>query len=351
MPVCRRMLVSVFRLSLACLMVFTGVASAREYTYSDAHLHYVDFFQETAGMPKLLTAMKENSIEHVMISGIPVAKKWHEDEPKRPRYYAGDDADAYWYSATDVIVADAVQKLTPEQRQYFHPFLSGFNPNDKNSATHIQRMLDLYPGLWQGIGEVFTRHDDLTALTSGDTPRANNEAMTRIYHLAAEHDLPVMLHSNITSKREKNPLYLKEIEEPLRNHPHTRFIWAHAGTSAEIHRHQTQLDFLLPTLTRMLEAYPNLFIDLSWSLLTPYLLDEKSQPRAEWVQLVERYPDRFMIGSDVVGRFNKLGKEIHGFKPFLDALPEAVAKKVARDNFLGILPRTALKSGKTALNR
>ncbi|PNA03070.1 MULTISPECIES: amidohydrolase family protein [unclassified Pseudomonas] len=351
MPVCRRMLVSLFRLSLACLMAFTGAASAREYTYSDAHLHYVDFFQETAGMPKLLTAMKENSIEHVMISGIPVAKKWHEDEPKRPRYYAGDDADAYWYSATDVIVADAVQKLTPEQRQYFHPFLSGFNPNDKNSATHIQRMLDLYPGLWQGIGEVFTRHDDLTALTSGDTPRANNEAMTRIYHLAAEHDLPVMLHSNITSKREKNPLYLKEIEEPLRNHPHTRFIWAHAGTSAEIHRHQTQLDFLLPTLTRMLEAYPNLFIDLSWSLLTPYLLDEKSQPRAEWVQLVERYPDRFMIGSDVVGRFNKLGKEIHGFKPFLDALPEAVAKKIARDNFLGILPRTALKSGKTALNR
>nr|WP_173892792.1 MULTISPECIES: amidohydrolase family protein [unclassified Pseudomonas] len=342
---------SLFRLSLACLMAFTGAASAREYTYSDAHLHYVDFFQETAGMPKLLTAMKENSIEHVMISGIPVAKKWHEDEPKRPRYYAGDDADAYWYSATDVIVADAVQKLTPEQRQYFHPFLSGFNPNDKNSATHIQRMLDLYPGLWQGIGEVFTRHDDLTALTSGDTPRANNEAMTRIYHLAAEHDLPVMLHSNITSKREKNPLYLKEIEEPLRNHPHTRFIWAHAGTSAEIHRHQTQLDFLLPTLTRMLEAYPNLFIDLSWSLLTPYLLDEKSQPRAEWVQLVERYPDRFMIGSDVVGRFNKLGKEIHGFKPFLDALPEAVAKKIARDNFLGILPRTALKSGKTALNR
>ncbi|PNB47602.1 5-oxo-L-prolinase [Pseudomonas sp. GW456-12-10-14-LB2] len=351
MPVCRRMLVSLFRLSLACLMAFTGAASAREYTYSDAHLHYVDFFQETAGMPKLLTAMKENSIEHVMISGIPVAKKWHEDEPKRPRYYAGDDADAYWYSATDVIVADAVQKLTPEQRQYFHPFLSGFNPNDKNSATHIQRMLDLYPGLWQGIGEVFTRHDDLTALTSGDTPRANNEAMTRIYHLAAEHDLPVMLHSNITSKREKNPLYLKEIEEPLRNHPHSRFIWAHAGTSAEIHRHQTQLDFLLPTLTRMLEAYPNLFIDLSWSLLTPYLLDEKSQPRAEWVQLVERYPDRFMIGSDVVGRFNKLGKEIHGFKPFLDALPEAVAKKIARDNFLGILPRTALKSGKTALNR
>ncbi|OPA95808.1 5-oxo-L-prolinase [Pseudomonas fluorescens] len=333
------------RLSLALLLGASSLAvQARDYAYSDAHLHYVDFFQETAGMDNLLKAMQEHRIEHVMISGIPVAKKWHEDEPKRPRYYAGDDADAYWYSATDVIVAAAVNKLTAEQRQHFHPFLSGFNPNDKNSDAHIQRMLDLNPGLWQGIGEVFTRHDDLTALTSGDTPRANNEAMTRIYHLAAENDLPVMLHSNITSKRERNPLYLAEVEQPLRNHPHTRFIWAHAGTSKEIHRHQVQLDFLLPTLDRLLEAYPNLYIDLSWSMLTPYLLDEEGKPRPEWVKLVERFPDRFMLGSDVVGRFNKLGKEMRRFDPFLDALPEDIARKVARDNFLAVLPKTARDS-------
>ncbi|MNJ32640.1 Amidohydrolase [compost metagenome] len=236
-------------------------------------------------------------------------------------------------------MAAALEKLTPVQRQRFHPFLTGFNPVDKNAVAHIERMLALHPGLWQGIGEVFTRHDDLTALTTGDTPRANNEAMTRIYHLAAEQDLPVLVHSNITSKRERNPLYLAEIEEPLRNHPHTRFIWAHAGTSMEIHRHQTQLDFLLPTLSRMLEAYPNLYIDLSWSVLQPYLLDEKGKPRAQWVKLVERFPERFMLGSDVVGRFGSLGEQLHSFDPFLDALPAEVAQKVARDNFLAVLPK------------
>ncbi|HKS11623.1 MAG TPA: amidohydrolase family protein [Pseudomonas sp.] len=314
-------------------------AHARDYRYSDAHLHYVDFFQETEGMPALLKAMDEAGVEHSMISGVAVAKKWHEDEPKRPRYYAGDDAAAYWYSATDVYVAAALQSLSAEQRQRFHPFLTGFNPVDKNAASHIERMLDLHPGLWQGIGEVFTRHDDLTALTSGDTPRANNEAMTRVYHLAAERDLPVLIHSNITSKRERNPLYLEEIEEPLRNHPHTRFIWAHAGTSMEIHRHQTQLDFLLPTLTRLLEDYPNLYVDLSWSVLEPYLLDEHKQPRKAWVALVQRFPERFMLGSDVVGRFGSVGEQMHGFTPFLDALPEAVARKVARDNFLAVLPK------------
>ena len=33
-------------------------AQAREYRYSDAHLHYVDFFQESAGMDALLERMQ-----------------------------------------------------------------------------------------------------------------------------------------------------------------------------------------------------------------------------------------------------------------------------------------------------
>lgn len=328
------------RLSFA---LFVGLAAsavqAREYVYSDAHLHYVDFFQDSEGMDPLLEAMAANGIEHAMLSGIPVAKKWHENEPKRPRYYAGDDANAYWYSATDVLIAHAYKKLPAEQRQRFHPFLSGFNPNDKNADAHIRRMLELDPGLWQGIGEVFTRHDDLTALIHGDVPRANNEALARVYHLAAEYDLPVMLHANITSKRERNPLYLQEIEEPLRNHPHVRFIWAHAGTSMEIHRHQKKLEFLLPTLERLLASYPNLYIDLSWSVLRPYLLDGQGNPDPQWLQLVSSYPARFMLGSDVVGRFDSLGELMRGFEPFLDALPEQVARQVAHDNFLAVLPR------------
>lgn len=326
-------------LAAICLVATIAPAQARDYRYSDAHLHFVDFFQESAGIEKLIEAMDAGGIDHVMFSGIPVAKKWHENEPKRPRYYAGDDAPVYWYSATDVIIAAAMEELDEQQRKRFHPFLSGFNPNDKNAAAHIRRMLELNPGLWQGIGEVFTRHDDITALTEGDTPRANNEALAKVYHLAAEFDLPVMLHSNITSKRERNPLYLAELEESLRNHRHTRFIWAHAGTSMELHRHQEQLEFLLPTVSRLLDDYPNLYIDLSWTMLRPYLLDEDGKPRDEWLELVERHSTRFMLGSDVVGRFDSLAEGMQAFEVFLDGLSEEVAYQVARDNFLEILPR------------
>lgn len=329
------------RLHRGFVYLLTGLfglaAEAREYVYTDAHLHYVNFFQESEGMYKLLEQMDAHNIRHVMISGIPVAKKWHENEPRRPRYYAGDDAGAYWYSATDHILAHALRQLDEQQRRRFHPFLSGFNPNDKNSDEHIRRLLEMYPGFWRGIGEVFTRHDDLTALTQSETPRANSEAMQRIYLLAAEHDLPVMIHSNITSKRERNPLYLPELEEALRDHPTVRFIWAHAGTSKEIHRHQEKLDFLFDELKRMLGLYPNLFIDLSWTMLEPYLLGEKGEPDPRWVELVNKHPDRFMIGSDVVGDFRSLGKNMQEFDVFLDALAEDVAHRVAGDNFLQVL--------------
>lgn len=330
----------VFLVSLLCIS--SSLAQARSYI--DGHLHYVDFFQESEGMPALLKAMDQGNISHAAVMGIPVAKKWQENEPKKPRYYAGDDAALYWYSATDFYLLQAIQQLQPAQQKRFFPFLSGFNANDKNSAVHIRRTLEMNPDFWQGIGEVFTRHDDVTALMHGDTPRANNEAMMKVYRVAAEFDLPILLHSNITSKRERNPLYLEELEDAVSQNPDVRFIWAHAGTSMELHRHQEELDFLLPLVTRLLAKHDNLYIDLSWTLLEPYLVDSLAKPRADWLTLFKKYPTRFVLGSDVVGRFSSLGETMQGFEPILQALPADVAQAIAKDNFLALLPRQSSRN-------
>jgi len=86
-------------------------ALADDYRYSDTHLHYVDFFQTSAGMQSLLKEMAAAKIDHAMLTGISVAKEWDENEPKRPRYYAGDDARAYWYSATDTLISHAYKPV------------------------------------------------------------------------------------------------------------------------------------------------------------------------------------------------------------------------------------------------
>jgi len=309
------------------------------HTYADAHLHFVDFFQQSDGVDALFEAMDAAHVDHAVIAGMPLTKKWHEDEPQRPRYYQGDDAPVYWYSATDPILVEAIRDLPPSRRKRLHPFLSGFNPNDKNATVHIEQMLTLYPGVWEGIAEVITRHDDLTAMIQGDTPRANSEAMMRVYRLAAKHDLPVLLHSNLTSVREREPIYLAELEEALEANPGTRIIWAHAGTSGEINRWQETMPYLLPTLESLLDRHDNLWIDLSWSVLEPHILDRKGKPRAAWITLIEAHPDRFMIGSDLVGKFGKLGDAMKGFDRLLDALDEPAARKVARDNLLAVLPK------------
>jgi len=327
----------IFPLLLIATPAICDGGSTTDRPRSDCNIHFVDFFQESEGMDTLFLSMNENNIGHAMICGTPLMKIWEEHAPKRPRYSQGDDARLYWYSATDVLVAREVLAQEESRRDRLHPFICGFNPSDRFAVAHVERMLDWYPGLWQGIGEVFTRHDELSALTYGQTARADNKAMHRIYDLAEKHDLPVLLHSNATSVFESKLIYVEELERVLKRHPGTRFIWAHAGTSMAINRRR-HLDRLLPELERLLSEFENLWIDLSWSVLDEYLLLEDGSPNPDWLALMEKHPDRFMIGSDALGKFESMGRKIAGFDPVLDALAPETADMIARANFLGVLP-------------
>lgn len=307
-------------------------ASAARHVVSDAHFHYVDFLQHTDGIERVIQAMDEAGVEHTMISGMALVKKWNAADPIKPGYYLDDDSRTYWYSVTDVIVARAVMGLAPEQRRRFHPFIAGINGTDKNAVEHVQRMLDLYPGLWHGIGELFGHHDDLTALTYGEAPRANHPALDPVFRLAAERDLPVSIHSNITSVWKRAPIWLGEIEDMLGRHPKTRFIWCHAGISRRV-----DVADMPGILGRLLGARDNLWIDLSWVVYDDYVAPE-GVPDPAWLALVEAFPTRFMIGSDSVGSMDEHAATIRRYYPFLDALSPEVARRVARDNFLGVLP-------------
>ncbi len=320
----------------------------KPYRYSDAHLHALDFFQQGDPISELVDVMDKGRVGDAMISGASLMKKWHENEPKRPRYYAGDNADLYWYSATDNYLAEELKKLPEKDRRRLHPFLSGINPTDKNAVTHLEKMMELYPGMWKGVGEVLVRHDDLTMMASNEPPRANSEAMDRIYRFAGKYDLPVLLHNNITSKRERNPLYLEELSDTLNRHPKVKFIWAHAGTSKTLERYQGEMDFLLPSLKKLLEEHDNVYLDLSWSVLKPYMLDKDDKPVKAWLELIEKYPTRFVLGSDVLGRFDKVDDNLQEFDGFLDALSSDTAQKVARENFLALLPESLPSKGAVA---
>ncbi len=303
------------------------------YRVSDAHFHYVNFLQETDGIRAALRAMDAAGVDHAMITGMPLVKQWQKDEPRKPGYYLEDDARVYWYSATDVVVARALERLPEEDRGRFHPFITGFNSTDRNAVDHVKRLLEWYPDLWEGIGEVMARHDDLTALTYGETAKADHLALDPIYELAAERDLPVSIHSNIGSVWLREPIYLPEMERTVKRHPKTRFIWCHAGISRRI-----EIPTITSELRRMLKTYHNLWIDLSWVVFEQELVPD-GKPAKEWITLVEEFPDRFMIGTDKVARFEDLYKEVTKYYVFLDILTSRTSQLVARENFLRVLPR------------
>jgi len=208
--------------------------STPKYQIFDGHIHFLNFVQESAGMSAFLKAMDDTGVTESVVLGMPMVKKWDEEIARRPTYYLDNDSRTYWYSATDFLVARAVLDLPKDQQARLHPFICGFNASDRNAVDHVERMLSLYPGLWQGIGEIFLRHDDLTALTYGDAPRATSDAFGRVLDLAAARNLPVLVHSNIGPAWLEQPDYLGEIESAIRMHPRTRIIWAHAGISRRI---------------------------------------------------------------------------------------------------------------------
>ena len=308
-------------------------AGAAKYRAADCHLHLVDFLQRTDGIRVAMAAMDKCGVEDAVVSGMPVVKQWPEDDRTRPEYYLDDDARCYWYSATDILVARQVQSLSPADQKRFHPIICGFNGADRNAIDHVMRMVDWYPGFWQGIGEVMARHDDLTALTYGDPARADGKALGRLFDFAADHDLPIFLHSNMGSVWKREPIYAPEVEAAVKDHPRTRFVWCHSGISRRID---------IPTITQliatMLDKYPNLHVDVSWVVYESYLT-KGGQVNADWVKLIEAHPDRFMIGTDKVGHFSDYPQEITKYYMFLDALKPETAKRLVRENLLSVLPK------------
>jgi hypothetical protein len=94
-----------------------------------------------------------------------------------------------------------------------------------------------------------------------------------------------------------------------------------------------QLDELLD------EHGDHVYIDLSWVVYEDYVLTDLDR----WVDVIEKHPDNFMVGSDKVARFENYASEIRKYDVLFSALrsPETV-RKVASGNFLQIMPEAGI---------
>lgn len=310
------------------------------YDIVDSHLHLMDFLEDTDGIRALTEAMDMAGVSKAVLFGMPIAKQWDASMPEAPTYYLSNDSRCYYYSATDYMVAEELLCQEESVRERFLPFCCGVNCNDRFAADHIRQLLRLYPNFFVGIGEIMSRHDDLTALTYGEAPHVNSESFRRIYDLGAEQGLPVLVHHNITGQSVEKVLYLDELKEALAYNRACKIIWAHIGISRRV-----EVKNLTRIADDLLRNNPNLWVDISWLVYDYYFLDEfpnnyfDGDTLDDWVALIEKYPDRFMIGTDKVGHWATYPAEVVKYYKLLDRLSPATQAKICRENILSLVKK------------
>ncbi len=232
----------------------TNTHDARQVTnlnstpFADIHLHYNWDQEEIIDPETVVQRLKNENIVLGVVSSMP------SDNALKLRKAGGD-----W------IIPLFSPYITPPHRQSWY----------LDDAVVEQAREGLENNKYFGIGELH--------LWSGLPPRQDNKVLLALFDLAEKHNVPFLLHTESSDAKYIIPI--------CQRHSKVRILWAHAG------------GILKPAdVEKAMQLCPNLWIELSardpWRYNT--LVDEEGRLPVAWRELIIRYPDRFMTGSDPV---------------------------------------------------
>jgi predicted TIM-barrel fold metal-dependent hydrolase len=287
--------------ALACAAMPLTAQKTDSYEVNDSHLHLTNYVQQGTDIHDLLKIMGTR-VGRVALFGIPLQQTWSYGNTGNyaPTYYLQTDAPLYYYSFTDAYIATAYRSLTPAEQARIDPMITGFNPADMYAVDHIRRVLKTFPGVFSGIGEFTIHKEFVSAKVAGETASLTNPALDRIFDFAAEAGLVAILHNDVDvpfPKPEQEPYQIVQLRDLFLRHPQTTIIWAHAGLGRVVQPVPRQLALLELLLSN--PELPRVYIDLSWSETAKYVV-ATPETIAATAALMNRYPDRFLFGTDEV---------------------------------------------------
>jgi predicted TIM-barrel fold metal-dependent hydrolase len=142
----------------------------------------------------------------------------------------------------------------------------------------------------------------------------------KLFELAAARGVPVVIHEELSDGA------VKQLDAALAGHRKTTVIVAHGGEGPP------------PRIDGLLARNPNLLVDLSGMHFQrkPALATETGPLDPAWKQVIEKHPDRFLIGVDVwaprLFEPATLDKLFAWTRRILGELSPEVAEKVAWKN-------------------
>lgn len=335
---------------IVCAGQVQAQATGSGYLFSDSHFHLTNYIQEGITAKRFLEIMG-TKVARSTLFGIPLQQQWsyQNSGSYAPAYYLQSDAPLYYYSFTDAYIAMQYKSLTPAQQARFDPMITGFNPADMYAYKHIERVLRTFPGVFTGIGEFSIHKEFVSAKVSGEVASLTNPALDSILSFAGKVGLIVILHNDVDmpmAKDKAEPVYLNQMTDLLKRHRQTTIIWAHAGLGRIVHpvgygsgaqgeRTSTQISVMDKIL-----ADPDLshvYFDISWDEVAKYIISSP-QTIQNSANLFNKYPDRFLFGTDVVAPPDEpfYMAVYKMYDPLWKVLSPETSRKIRLDNYARI---------------
>jgi hypothetical protein len=269
--------------------------------FDDSHFHLTNYIQEGPSAADVLKIMGDRVCRSALF-GIPLQQMWsyRESGPNAPDYYLEADAPLYYYSFTDAVIAMEYKALPPQDQARFDPMITGFNPADMYAADHVRRVLTLFPGVFEGIGEFSVHKEFVSPKIAGGAASLRDPALDRLFDFAGDVGLLVLLHNDMvrpfTKAADVRP-YFEELTGLYARHPKTTIIWAHMGLGRVVAPVKNEVGYLEEILSN--PALSNVYFDISWDEVAKYVVASDATTTVV-ADMINRYPDRFLFGTDVV---------------------------------------------------
>ncbi len=209
-----------------------------------------------------------------------------------------------------------------------------------------------------GFGEIASLHISAVPGHPFEFVPADHPLLRVLADVAAKFDVPIDLHMDAADnempvpprfKDGDNPTLLPPTIEPLQRllkyNPNAKIVWAHGGSDP--------LGSMSPALIgKLMDEHSNLYVSLRVvggraPMHNKLLSFGEIVP--EWLNILNRHSDRFVIGSDSFfvspnlrgsgpgTRFAQRNlPKLRATRHFLSLLPPSVARKITRDNAIRI---------------
>jgi len=204
-----------------------------------------------------------------------------------------------------------------------------------------------------GFGEITAHHLSLLPGHPYESAPADHPLLLLLADIAARNDVVIDFHFDPVVEDMKAPDWLASPPNPavfqanlaaferlLEHNRKAKIVWAHAGSDM-------LGQWTVPLSRRLLEKHPNLYMSLRMSpgrAPWNHPLTPTGQVKPEWLQLLNDFSDRFVIGGDqfcasaAAGQgpgtvfAQQAGTMRQRINTFLGALPEELARKIAYQN-------------------